>query len=90
MRDQFDVDLEDTDLLGEVELTTALMIAATESVERLSCAEIDDLLGVTAKGDDDGGLADGRAGGVRTAQQSLERVDEVGERTADSRAGVAT
>ena len=38
----------------------------------------------------DGGLAEGQAGGVRAAQQSVERVDEVGERTADARPGVAT
>ena len=38
----------------------------------------------------DGGLAEGPAGGVRAAQQSVERVDEVGERTADARPGVAT
>ncbi len=31
MHDQFDVSLEDSDLLGEVELTTNLIIAASES-----------------------------------------------------------
>ena len=31
MHDQFDVTLEDADLLGEVELTTNLIIAASES-----------------------------------------------------------
>ena len=46
MRDQFDVSLEDTELLGEVELMTSLMIAATESVEPLSSDEIDEVLGV--------------------------------------------
>jgi hypothetical protein len=47
MRDQFDVDLEDGDLLSEVELSISLMIAGTESVERLSRDEIDAILGVT-------------------------------------------
>ncbi len=46
MHDQFDVSLEDDDLLGEVELTTNLMIAASEAEDRLSEAEIDRLLGV--------------------------------------------
>ncbi|WP_370246454.1 hypothetical protein [Nocardioides sp.] len=47
MYDQFDVTLEDVDLLGEVELTTNLIIAASETDERLSTAEIDRILGVT-------------------------------------------
>lgn len=47
MRDQFDVTLEDDDLLGEVELTTTLIIAASESDEHLTTDEIDRLLGVT-------------------------------------------
>ena len=47
MHDQFDVTLEDDDLLGEVELTTTLIIAASESDDHLSPAEIDELLGVT-------------------------------------------
>ena len=47
MHDQFDVTLEDDDLLGEVELTTTLIIAASESDEHLSREEIDRLLGVT-------------------------------------------
>lgn len=46
MHDQFDVSLEDADLLGEVELTTNLIIAASESDEPLSTSEIDDILGV--------------------------------------------
>lgn len=46
MHDQFDVTLEDADLLGEVELTTNLIIAASESDEHLSAAEIDKILGV--------------------------------------------
>ncbi len=46
MYDQFDVTLEDVDLLGEVELTTNLIIAASESDGHLSAAEIDAVLGV--------------------------------------------
>ena len=46
MHDQFDVTLEDADLLGEVELTTNLIIAASESDDHLSRAEIDQILGV--------------------------------------------
>jgi hypothetical protein len=47
--DQFDVSLEDDDLLGEVELTTTLIIAASEAEEHLSQEEIDRLLGVTPR-----------------------------------------
>ena len=46
MYDQFDVTLEDADLLGEVELTTNLIIAASESDGPLSQEEIDHILGV--------------------------------------------
>ena len=46
MHDQFDVTLEDADLLGEVELTTNLIIAASEADVHLSTAEIDRILGV--------------------------------------------
>ena len=46
VHDQFDVTLEDSDLLGEVELTTNLIIAASESDEQLSADEIDEILGV--------------------------------------------
>ncbi|GAA3530244.1 MULTISPECIES: hypothetical protein [Nocardioides] len=46
MADQFDVTLEDGDLLTEVELTTNLIIAASNSDERLSVEEIDRILGV--------------------------------------------
>ena len=52
MHDQFDVTLEDADLLGEVELTTNLIIAASESEEHLSAGQIDALLGLDE--DDDG------------------------------------
>ena len=46
VHDQFDVTLEDSDLLGEVELTTNLIIAASESDDHLSDDEIDQILGV--------------------------------------------
>ena len=46
LHDQFDVTLEDSDLLGEVELTTNLIIAATESDQPLSTAELDRILGL--------------------------------------------
>ena len=46
VQDQFDITLEDSDLLGEVELTTDLIIAATESDLPLSTDEIDRLLGI--------------------------------------------
>ncbi len=46
MHDQFDVTLEDQDLLREVELTTNLIIAASETDEHLSSEEIDQILGV--------------------------------------------
>jgi hypothetical protein len=46
VHDQFDVTLEDSDLLIEVELTTNLIIAASESEGALSTEEIDQILGV--------------------------------------------
>jgi hypothetical protein len=46
VHDQFDVTLEDADLLGEVELTTNLIIAASEADEHLTIEEIDRILGV--------------------------------------------
>ena len=49
MHDQFDVTLEDADLLGEVELTTNLIIAASETDEHLSSAQIDAILGVVPR-----------------------------------------
>ncbi|MBJ7358077.1 hypothetical protein [Nocardioides sp.] len=39
--------LEDADLLGEVELTTNLIIAASETDEHLTTSQIDAILGVT-------------------------------------------
>ena len=50
MYDQFDVTLEDVDLLGEVELTTSLMIAASEAEGHLTVEEIDRILGVVPRG----------------------------------------
>lgn len=47
--DQFDITLEDSDLLGEVELTTSLMIAASEHDGPLSLEEIDRILGVVPR-----------------------------------------
>lgn len=46
MSDQFDVTLEDPDLLGEVEMTTNLIIAASETAGPLEQDEIDAILGV--------------------------------------------
>jgi hypothetical protein len=46
VHDQFDVTLEDQDLLREVELTTNLIIAASETEEHLTTDEIDAILGV--------------------------------------------
>jgi hypothetical protein len=46
VHDQFDVSLEDSDLLGEVELTTNLIIAASESDGDLTQEQIDAILGV--------------------------------------------
>ncbi|GAB2854630.1 hypothetical protein [Nocardioides pacificus] len=46
MHDQFDVTLEDGVLLGEVELTTNLIIAASEAEGPLLPEEIDEILGV--------------------------------------------
>ena len=45
--DQLDVPLEDDVLLEEVELISALMIAASESAEHLCQERIDRLLGVS-------------------------------------------
>ena len=50
MDDQLDVPLEDAELLAEVELTTNLIIAASESDKTLSQREIDRLLGLVASG----------------------------------------
>jgi hypothetical protein len=44
--DQLNVPLEDSELLAEVELTTNLIIAASESDAPLDQEQIDNLLGV--------------------------------------------
>jgi len=46
VHDQFDVSLEDAELLREVELTTNLIVAASESDGPLPIEEIDAILGV--------------------------------------------
>ena len=48
MDDQLNVPLEDAELLAEVELTTNLIIAASESEATLDQDEVDRLLGVEA------------------------------------------
>ena len=48
--DQLNVPLEDAELLAEVELTTNLIIAASEADARLPQDEVDRLLGVTPAG----------------------------------------
>ena len=47
MADGLDVPLEDAALLEEVELISALMIAASENDEHLDQSEIDKLLGLS-------------------------------------------
>jgi hypothetical protein len=49
MDDQLNVPLEDVELLAEVELTTNLIIAASETDDHLSDAEIDEILGVAPR-----------------------------------------
>jgi hypothetical protein len=46
MHDQFDISLTDSDLLTEVEMTTNLIIAASEADGPLSQEEIDRILGI--------------------------------------------
>ena len=48
MSEQFDAPLVDPELMGEVELTTNLIVAASETDEHLSQAAIDAILGVHA------------------------------------------
>ena len=48
MHDQFDLPLDDVDLLREVELTAMLIVAASETDRHLSVPEIDRLLGLGA------------------------------------------
>jgi hypothetical protein len=49
MDDQLNVPLEDAELLAEVELTTNLIIAASEADAALSQEVVDRLLGVEAE-----------------------------------------
>ena len=49
MQDPFEVTLDDEDLLGEVELTTNLIIAASEAEDHLSGDEIDRILGIVPR-----------------------------------------
>lgn len=44
--DRLDVSLEDGELLGEVELTVRLILAANDSDSRLSPHEVDRILGI--------------------------------------------
>ena len=46
MDDQFDVSLEDDELLGEVELTANLMVAANQADRHLTEEEVDAVLGL--------------------------------------------
>ncbi len=48
MDDKLNVPLEDAELLAEVELTTNLIIAASESEATLTQDQVDELLGVAA------------------------------------------
>ncbi|MFZ5847588.1 hypothetical protein [Nocardioides pakistanensis] len=48
MDDKLNVPLEDAELLDEVELTTNLIIAASESEASLSQEQVDRLLGLVA------------------------------------------
>lgn len=50
MDNQFDVTLEDEELLSEVELTTNLIVAAREFERRLTDHEIDQILDVVPHG----------------------------------------
>jgi hypothetical protein len=50
MDDQLNVPLEDSELLAEVELTTNLIIAASESESTLPQDEVDRLLGLVDDG----------------------------------------
>jgi hypothetical protein len=49
--DKLNVPLEDAELLAEVELTTNLIIAASESEATLSQEQVDYLLGLAGGGD---------------------------------------
>jgi hypothetical protein len=77
MDDQLDVPLEDSELLAEVELTTNLMIAASE-VESLAPQEVDRLLGLEVGEPPTGGPAAGenaRAATPRSIPEQKTRHD---------------
>ena len=57
MDDQLDVPLEDSELLAEVELTTNLMIAASETEAVLQQAQVDEILGLDPDDDTSYGTA---------------------------------
>ncbi len=57
MSDPLDVPLEDSELLEEVELISTLMVAAGETDGQLDCTQIDSLLGVTERDDEQGGAS---------------------------------
>lgn len=52
MRDRLDCDLQDSEALAEIRLTTELIIAASESAHVLSPHAIDVILGVVAPADE--------------------------------------
>ena len=58
--DCLDVQLHDSDLAAEVELTARLMVAANESEGRLSAPDLDRILGI-ARGAAAGGVPHQRA-----------------------------
>lgn len=49
MNDNFDVPMHDADVLDEIEMTSNLMIAASEAEGPLSQAIIDHILGLSSK-----------------------------------------
>ena len=53
MDDQLNVPLEDAELLAEVELTTNLIIAASEADATMPQDEVDRLLGVEVQAEDE-------------------------------------
>ena len=61
--DQLNVPLEDAELLAEVELTTNLIIAATESETSLSQEEVDRILGVGEPSATPGGIPEQKTRG---------------------------
>ncbi len=60
MKDQFDVDLEDGDLLGEIDLLTRLIVAAVPYDEHMTTAQVDSALGLDSSGDEEPGIPQAR------------------------------